>query len=91
MIVEITDFGDENNQKFVEYAILGLSLNQLEFLNDNLEEQTTIEEGVFKLKMYFSDELYPFQSDVAKFKLDDFIAREELEMTLFISSFLDEM
>ena len=79
------------SQKFVEYAILGLSLNQLEFLNDNLEEQTTIEEGVFKLKMYFSDELYPFQSDVAKFKLDDFIAREELEMTLFISSFLDEM
>lgn len=91
MIVEITDYGDENNQKFVEYAILGLSSNQLEFLNDNLEEQTTIEEGVFKLKMYFSDELYPFQSDVAKFKLDDFIAREELEMTLFISSFLDDM
>lgn len=91
MIVEITDYGDEDNQKFVEYVVSGLSLNQMEFLNNNLKENITIEEGVLKLKMYFSDELYPFQSDVAKFRLDDFIAREEIEMNLFISSFLDDM
>lgn len=91
MIVEITDYGDENNQKFVEYAVLGLSSNQMKFLNDNLKDKTTIEDGVFKLKMYFSDELYPFQSDIAKFKLGDFIAREEIEMNMFISSFLEDM
>ena len=41
--------------------------------------------------MYFDDELYPFQSEVAKFRLDDFIAREEIEMNLFLSSFLEDM
>ena len=91
MIVEVTDYGDEDNQKFVEYSVSGLSLNQMEFLNNNLKEKTTIEVGVLKLKMYFSDELYPFQSDVAKFRLDDFMAREEIEMNLFISSFLEDM
>ena len=40
--------------------------------------------------MYFEDRLYPFQSDVAKIRLDDFIAREEIEMGMFISSFLDD-
>ncbi|WP_405303829.1 DUF5750 family protein [Methanobrevibacter sp.] len=91
MIVEITDYGDENNQKFVEYTVSGLSSNQMKFLSDNLKDKTTIEDDVFKLKMYFSDELYPFQSDIAKFKLADFIAREEIEMNMFLSSFLEDM
>jgi hypothetical protein len=41
--------------------------------------------------MYFDERLYPFQSDVAKFRLDDFIAREEIEMNVFLSSFLEDM
>ena len=90
MIVKISNYGNENNQKFVEYSVFGLSSNQMEFLDSNLEEETVIEGDVLTIKMYFSDELYPFQSDVAKLKLDDFIAREEIEMNLFLSSFLEE-
>ena len=45
----------------------------------------------FKLKMYFEDSLYPLQSDAAKFKLEDFIAREEIEMDMFLASFLEDM
>ena len=41
--------------------------------------------------MYFEKDLYPFQSDVAKLRLDDFIAREEIEMNVFLSSFLEDM
>ena len=63
----------------------------MEFLNDNLGEETEIDDNLFKLKMYFDDRLYPFQSDVAKFRLDDFIAREEIEMNVFLSSFLEDM
>ena len=63
----------------------------MEFLDNNLEEQTAIEDETLKLKMYFSDDLYPFQSDVAQFRLDDFIAREEIEMNMFLSSFLEDM
>ena len=85
------NYGDEDGRNFVEYEIEGLSLNQMEFLNNNLEEQTAIEDETLKLKMYFSDDLYPFQSDVVQFRLNDFIAREEIEMNMFLSSFLEDM
>ena len=91
MIVKISDYGEENNRKFIEYKVFGLSPNQMEFLNNSLGEETILENDVLNIKMYFSDELYPFQSDVAKLKLDDYIVREEIEMNLFISSFLEDM
>ena len=91
MIIKISDYGDENNQKFIEYSVFELSSDQMEFLNDGLVEETVIQGDVLKIKMYFSEDLYPFQSDVAKLKLDDFIAREEIEMNLFLSSFLEDM
>ena len=91
MIVNITDYGKTENNNFVEYSVSDLTLDQMEFLNDNLGEETEIDDNLFKLKMYFDDRLYPFQSDVAKFRLDDFIAREEIEMNVFLSSFLEDM
>lgn len=91
MIVNITDYGKTENNNFVEYSVSDLTSDQMEFLNDNLGEETEIDDNLFKLKMYFDDRLYPFQSDVAKFRLDDFIAREEIEMNVFLSSFLEDM
>lgn len=91
MIVNITDYGKTDNNNFVEYSVSDLTSDQMEFLNDNLGEETEIDDNLFKLKMYFDDRLYPFQSDVAKFRLDDFIAREEIEMNVFLSSFLEDM
>ena len=91
MIVKITDYGKTDCGNFVEYDVSGLSLNQMEFLNNNLDEETQIEGKVLKLKLYFDDELYPFQSEVAQFRLEDFIAREEIEMNVFLSSFLEDM
>ena len=63
----------------------------MNYLNDNLDEETKIDGDVLNLKMYFDEKLYPFQSDVAKLRLDDFIAREEIEMNIFLSSFLEDM
>ena len=91
MIVKIVDYGDDDARKFIDYEVGGLAPNQMEFLNDNLEEETSIEGEVLKLRMYFADDIYPFQSDVAKYRLDDFIAREEIEMNIFLSSFLEDM
>ncbi|WP_406534148.1 DUF5750 family protein [Methanobrevibacter sp.] len=90
MDVKISDYGDDD-KKYVEYLVQGLSSNQMEFLNSNLEEETSVEGDFLRIKMYFDDELYPFQSDAAKFRLDDFIAREEIEMNVFLSSFLEDM
>lgn len=91
MIVRITDYGDEDSKKFVEYQASGLSLNQMEFLNDNLDEKTNIDGDILKIRAYFDETLYPFQSETAKIRLDDFIAREEIEMNAFLSSFLEDM
>lgn len=91
MKVDITNYGKIEDKNFVEYSVRGLSESQKEFLNENLDEETKIESDVFLVKMYFDDMLYPFQSDVAKFRMDDFIAREEIEMNVFLSSFLEDM
>lgn len=91
MIVKVLNYGDEDNRKFIEYGVFGLTPDQMDFLSENLDEKTAIEEDAFKLKMYFSQDLYPFQSEVAQYRLEDFIAREEIEMLVFISSFLEDM
>ena len=90
MIVNISDYGDDGNSKFVEYTVSGLLDSQMNYLMEKLDEETSIIDGDLIIKMYFEDRLYPFQSDVAKIRLDDFIAREEIEMGMFISSFLDD-
>lgn len=91
MIVRIEDYGDENNSKFVEYHVEGLSDSQIAFLDEKLEEETVADGDILKIKMYFEEGLYPFQSDAAKVRLDDFIAREEIEMNVFLSGFLEDM
>ena len=90
MIVNISDYGDDGNSKFVEYTVSGLLDSQMNYLMEKLDEETSIVDGDLIIKMHFEDRLYPFQSDVAKIRLDDFIAREEIEMGMFISSFLDD-
>ncbi|MBP3791782.1 MAG: hypothetical protein ILA26_07115 [Methanobrevibacter sp.] len=91
MIVNIIDYGNEGDKYFVEYKVDELSQDQLDFLKESLEEQTRIDDGSLFIKSYFDEDLYPFQSDVAKIRLDDFIAREEIEMNVFLSSFLEDM
>ena len=91
MIVNISDYGDRGDKKFIEYSVSGLSEMQLDYLKTNLNEDIVVNGDVLVLTMYFRDGLYPFQSDVAKIRLDDFIAREEIEMNVFLSSFLEDM
>ena len=90
MMVNIVNYGRIDDRNYVDYEVCGLSQNQMEYLNDNLSEETNISGEVFQLRMYFDDELYPFQSDVAKIRLEDFIAREEIEMNVFLSGFLED-
>lgn len=91
MIVDIVNYGKNGDKNYIEYNVSGLSQSQMDFLNGNLAEETHINGGVLELVMYFDDNLYPFQSDMAQIRLDDFIAREEIEMNVFLSSFLEDM
>ncbi|MBQ9160483.1 MAG: hypothetical protein IJ122_04060 [Methanobrevibacter sp.] len=91
MNVKISDYGFKNDKNFIEYSVKGLSQDQKEFLKSNLEEELTFDGQILKLTMYFDDKLYPFASDVAKIRMDDFISREEIEMLVFLSGFLEDM
>lgn len=90
MIVKITNFDENAEIPYVDYEVSQLLPNQMDFLNNNLDEETSIDEDILKIRVYFED-FFPFQSDVAKIRLEDFISREEIEMNLFISSFLEDM
>lgn len=90
MIVKITGFDENAEVPYIDYEVSGLSSGQLTFLNDNLDEKTSVDDNILKIRLYF-DDFFPFQSDAAKIRLDDFIVREEIEMNLFLSSFLEDM
>ena len=89
MDVKVVDY--DSNKHYVDYEVTGLNPEQLEFLKINLDEELSIEGGVLKIRMHFDENLFPFNSEIAKFKSEDFIAREEIEMNVFLSSILDDM
>ena len=90
MIVKITNFDEDAEIPYIDYEVSQLLESQMNFLNSNLDEETSIDNDVLKIRQYFED-IFPFQSDVAKIRLDDFISREEIEMNVFLSSFLEDM
>ena len=90
MLVRITDFSENAEIPFVDYEVSGLSSEQMNFLDENLDDETSIMGDILRIKVFYED-IFPFQSDIAKIKIDDFISREEIEMTMFISSFLEDM
>lgn len=90
MIVKITNFDENSEIPYIDYAVYELLPSQMNFLNENLAEETSVDEDILNVRVYFRD-IFPFQSDVAKIRLDDFIAREEIEMNVFLSSFLEDM
>ena len=91
MDVRIVDYGENADGGFISYNISGLSQNQLEFLNNNLDDETQITNDNSILKTKFKKEFFPFQSRESKIKVEDFISREEIEMAIFLSSFLEDM
>ena len=90
MIVKITNFDENVDVPLIDYEVSGLASEQMSYLDENLDEETSIDGDILKIRMYFKD-IFPFQSDVAKIRLDDFISREEIEMNVFLSSFLEDM
>ena len=89
-LVEKIDFEDKD-MSFVTYKVSGLDVISLKFLKENLEGEATIKGDFLYIKIFYDEEMAPFQSGEAKDKIDDFIAREEIEMAVFLSSFLEDM
>lgn len=53
MDVRIVDYGENADGGFISYNISGLSQNQLEFLNNNLDDETQITNDNLILKTKF--------------------------------------
>jgi len=98
MEVKVENYGlaekidsDDKEMAFVTYKVSGLDSKSLDFLKENLEGDIKIDNDVLFIKIFYDEAMSPFHSEEAKLKIDDFIAREEIEMKFFISSFLEDM
>lgn len=92
MNVKIIDYKESQDNSFVDYKISGLELNQLEFLKNNIEDKVKLnkEEKNLVIRVYYTDEIFPFHTKESKLKLEDFMARDEIEMNVFLSSILED-
>ncbi|MCC7553595.1 MAG: hypothetical protein KO202_03750 [Methanobacteriaceae archaeon] len=92
MNVKIVDYGYKEDDAYIVYKISGLDLKQLKILDENLNEETKLneKEKYLDLNIHFEKEFFPFESKESRNKLEDYIAREEIEMEVFISSFLED-
>ena len=92
MQVKVVNYGfnDEKNLNFVNYRVSGLNEDSQKKLIDRLEEETEISSGELVVTVFFEKEYFPFGSEEAVIRMDDFIAREEIEMNVFLSSVLED-
>ena len=83
MDVRIVDYGENADGGFISYNISGLSQNQLEFLNNNLDDETQITNDNLILKTKFKKEFFPFQSSESKSKLKILFQEKKLKWQYF--------
>ncbi|KZX15306.1 hypothetical protein MBCUT_15750 [Methanobrevibacter cuticularis] len=97
MKVKVEDYGPAENMgdnrklSYITYKVSDIDSNSLKFLNENLEGKTEIINDSLHITILYDNDMFPFQSEEAKLKMSDFKAREEIEMTIFLSSFLEDM
>jgi hypothetical protein len=90
MKVEIFDYGSDENNYYVVYKVTGLSLEDIEKLQTKVEGNVNVENDEIFITTYFEEKYFPFGSEAAHFRIDDFIAREEIEMTVYLTSILED-
>ncbi|MGL6299040.1 MAG: DUF5750 family protein [Methanobacteriaceae archaeon] len=109
MIVKVDSFALDDKKGYIKYKVSDMTMEYLEFFNNNLDEETEIiycavdnnsntDNNVDEcnnydymiITAYFNKEYFPFQSKTAEYRLNDFIAREEIEMAAFLTEFLED-
>lgn len=91
MKVKIIDYGLSDNSKyFVTYRVFDIDKNNLNKLKERIEDEINIKSGELFLTVYFDEGYFPFGSDESKFRRQDFIDREEIEMTAYLLGILED-
>lgn len=92
MKVKITDYGlsKEKKKYFVTYRVFDMGEGWLNKLKDCIEDEYELKDGELYITVYFDREYFPFGSDESSHRLQDFIAREEIEMTAYLLGILED-
>lgn len=92
MKVKIVDYGvsDHPQKCFVTYKITEIDEKSINKLKNSVEEEIGFKSGDMYLTAYFDKEYYPFASEESKYRTEDFIAREEIEMWAYLTSILED-
>ncbi len=92
MKVKVVDYGVSDNPKkyYVTYKITDIDEESINKLKNRVEEELDFKSGDLYLTAYFNKEYYPFGSEESKYRSEDFIAREEIEMWTYLMSLLED-
>ena len=71
-------------------ALTDIDEESIDKLKSRVEEELSCKSGDLYLTMYFDEEYYPFESEESKYRMEDFIAREEIEMWAYLTSLLED-
>ena len=92
MKVKVVDYGvsDDPKKYYVTYKITDIDEESINKLENRVEEELDFKSGDLYLTAYFNKEYYPFGSEESKYRSEDFIAREEIEMWTYLMSLLED-
>jgi hypothetical protein len=92
MKVKVFDYGvsDDPKKYYVTYKITDIDEESINKLKNRVEEKLDFKSGDLYLTAYFNKEYYPFGSEESKYRSEDFIAREEIEMWAYLMSLLED-
>jgi Family of unknown function (DUF5750) len=92
MEIKIVDYGlsEEFKKYYITYQVKGLSTDEIGRLQIKVEDPLVVKCDELYLTTFFDEAYYPFHSADAKQRMEDYIAREEIEMTVYILDLLDE-
>lgn len=90
--VKITDYGFSDSLKryYVTYHVIGLTDEDFGKLTLLLKDPIMVRGNDIYLNIYFEKDYYPFGTEDSKKRLEDYMAREEIEMTAYLLDLLED-
>ena len=90
MKVEIFDYGSDSNDYYIIYKVTEIDQEDQEKLRGNVEGNVELKNGDMFITTHFEEKYFPLGSADAQLRIEDFIAREEIEMTVYLTSLLED-
>jgi hypothetical protein len=92
MQVNVLNYGlsEDSKKYFITYRIFDIDENMLNKLKDRIEDEIEVKDGELFITVYFDEGYFPFGSDEFRYRRQDFIAREKIEMTAYLLSILED-